>query len=97
MLPSAVVDSDLKPEVDEKEIHSSIGQTIASFIKQVDGAKSSNETQNFINLMQETDEFMKPLIEGLELEGSYSLKDPCYADTLINPKNPKCLQGSPWT
>jgi hypothetical protein len=34
---------------------------------------------------------MKPLIVGLELEGSYSLKDPCYADTLINPENPKCL------
>ena len=41
---------------------------------------------------------MVPLIEGMYLEGSYSLKDPCYADTLINPRNnPKCLQGAPWT
>jgi hypothetical protein len=48
--------------------------------------------------MDETHEFMVPLIEGMYLEGSYSLKDPCYADTLINPKNdPKCLQGAPWT
>jgi hypothetical protein len=47
--------------------------------------------------MQETDEFMKPLIEGLELEGSYSLKDPCYAETLVNPTNKKCLKGAPWT
>ena len=47
--------------------------------------------------MEETSEFMKPLIDGMVLEGSYSLKDPCYADTLINPSNPKCLKGAPWT
>ena len=34
---------------------------------------------------------MKPLIEAMELEGSYVMKPPCYNRTLINKKNPKCL------
>jgi hypothetical protein len=42
--------------------------------------------------MSETYDFMQPLLEGMYQEGSYSLKDPCYANTLINPRNdPKCL------
>lgn len=47
--------------------------------------------------MEETNEFMQPLIDGMIIEGSYSLKDPCYAETLINPNDPKCLKGAPWT
>ena len=39
---------------------------------------------------------MAPLLEGLQIEGSYSLKAPCYNQALINPDTPECLKGSPW-
>ena len=31
------------------------------------------------------------------MEGSYSIKDPCYSDKLVNPDDPKCIKGSPWS
>lgn len=48
-------------------------------------------------MAKESADFFKPFVEGLELEGSYALKDPCYAVTLMNPDSPKCLRGSPWS
>jgi hypothetical protein len=42
-------------------------------------------------------EFFAPFIEGMELEGSYNLKIPCYNSLLLNPDTPKeCMRGSPW-
>lgn len=37
------------------------------------------------------------MLAGLELEGSYALKPACYDSKLINPDDPKCSHGSPWT
>jgi hypothetical protein len=36
MIPSSVKDSDLKPEIEEKEAHSNIATAISSFIKGVE-------------------------------------------------------------
>ena len=43
------------------------------------------------NLEEFTDEFMKPFIEAMTLEGSYNMKEPCYNKSLVNKKSPKCL------
>ena len=40
---------------------------------------------------------MKPFVEAMTLEGSYSMKAPCYDSTLVNRNSPTCLQGSPWS
>lgn len=88
MLPSAVVKSDLKPEVEEKTAHNQIANSVVNFM--------SGKTQE-ASLANSTAEFMKPLLAGMELEGSYEMKDPCYNKGLINDYSPKCLHGSQWT
>lgn len=45
----------------------------------------------------QTDDFMKPLIEAMALEGGYMMKEPCYDKTLVNRDSPVCMQGSPWS
>lgn len=44
-----------------------------------------------------TDDFMKPLLEAMTTEGSYSMKQPCYDSKLVNRDSPECLQGSKWS
>ena len=44
-----------------------------------------------------TEGILKPLIDGMVLENSYNMKDPCYAHDLVNPTDdPKCSAGSKW-
>jgi len=89
MIPDAVLKKDLKPEVEEKEAHSMISDMMSNFFGNVlNGEKM--DTKN-------TTAFMEPFVEGMEIEGSYRLKDPCYNDALLNPDDPKCLKGSPWS
>lgn len=46
----------------------------------------------------DTEAILKPLMDAMVLEGSYTMKDPCYAHDLLNPTDdPKCLPGSPWS
>ena len=33
----------------------------------------------------------------MELETTYSMKEPCYTNDLVNPKDKKCAHGSQWT
>lgn len=88
MLPSAVVSGDLKPEVEEKTAHNQVAKAVVSFMN---GAKLDQE------LHDSTATFYKPLLAGMELEGSYEMKDPCYDQTLVNQNSPKCLHGSKWS
>lgn len=92
MLPSAVKDSDLAMEIDEKQGHQNVGTAISSFIKGIES--NSNQLSSF---SAGSSEFFAPFLEGLELEGSYALKEPCYDSKLVNPDSPKCMKGSPWS
>ena len=89
MLPSAVKDSDLKPEVDETTAHAAIAEEMAGFFAQV----LKNEERSY----DSTEALFKPMLAGLELEGSYALKPACYNKKLLNPDDPKCSKGSPWS
>jgi len=89
MLPSGVTDSDLKPEVEEKAAHEAIAKEMVGFFGQVLQKKEANYNSS--------EELFKPLLAGLELEGSYALKPACYNSKLLNPDDPKCSQGSPWS
>jgi len=95
MLPSAVKSGDIKPEVDEKTAHDTISKSILAFVSQLEGdhetAKLGSEQAVF------TDDFMKPLLDAMKLEGSYQMKAPCYDSTLVNRDSPVCLQGSSWS
>lgn len=85
MLPFAVKAKDLKPEVEEKVAHNKVANAIVSFI----GGKPISQ--------DETKAFLKPLMDGMYLEGSYDMKDPCYDKTLVNRNGKTCLHGSKWT
>jgi hypothetical protein len=93
MLPSAVKDSDLVMEIEEKQGHQNVGTAISSFIKGVESSSSKVDS----SVSAGSSEFFAPFLEGLELEGSYALKEPCYGHELLNPDSPKCMKGSPWS
>ena len=95
MLPSAVTSNDIQPEVDEKTGHIMTSNVIASFISSIEG--DENAWTNSKIFIAYTKDFMKPLLEAMELEGSYNLKPPCYNKTLINDNRPGCLKGSKWS
>lgn len=89
MIPSYVTKNDLNPEISQEIAHQEISKGIVGLIDQV--LKSSS----FDN--ENTEAILKPLIDGMILENSYQMKDPCYAHDLVNPTdNPKCSAGSPW-
>lgn len=69
-------------------------KAIVSFIKGIEGDEVSAE---YDQMQAETEDLLKPLVEAMELEGSYAMKDPCYDNTLVSRDDPKCLKGSPWT
>jgi len=95
MLPSAVKSGDIKPEVDEKTAHQTVAKAMMGFIGSVEGDKTTSEIS--ADLFKFTDEFMAPLLEAMTLEGSYSMKAPCYDKTLVNRHAPTCMQGAPWS
>jgi len=95
MLPSAVVSTDLTPEIEEQSAYNMVGKAMVSFIGQQDGNKEAVALRSDMETF--TDKFMAPLLKGMELEGSYGMKDPCYDSTLVNEDSPKCLRGSPFS
>lgn len=95
MLPSAVVSSDLKPEVEQATAQLDFAKVIVSFIGGILGNKRVG-----IVLQQrvlESEAILKPLIDAMILEGSYNIKEPCYDHTLVNERGPKCLHGNHWS
>ena len=44
-----------------------------------------------------TAELHDPMLQAMEMEGFYGMKDPCYESLLVNPEHKNCLHGSPWS
>ena len=86
--PSFVKSNDLKPEISEESAHQQIAQLFVSFMEE----KADLLSQKLL----ESQEFFKPLIDSLKIEGSYHLKPPCYDDTDINRNVNYCGHGSKW-
>lgn len=95
MLPKAVVDKDLKPEVDEKTAHNLAAKAMVTFIAGILGDEKANSLME--SHLQETAYLLQPLITGMQLEGSYFIKDPCYGHDLVNPTVPTCQHGATWS
>lgn len=89
--PSAVLKKDLIPDIDDASARKSFGAAIVSFVDQVLKQDFSKEIKS------DTAKVLKPLIEGIEMEGSYQLKPPCYGHETENPDLPTCYHGNPWT
>ena len=86
--PTFVKSNDLKAEISLEEAHQRISQVIAAFID----AKNDLLAQK----LSESQEFFKPLINSLKMEGSYRLKPPCNDDSTINRNVKFCGHGSEW-
>jgi len=74
MLPDQVKNHDIKPELSEAESHKVIARAITSFVAGLEGVDNKDTLEDLIAF---TDEFMKPLLDSMYLEGSYTLKNPC--------------------
>jgi hypothetical protein len=89
--PKAVAKRDLVMDVSESTAHSEVATVMVQFMDQiVMGHKPSINTKSTANLLS-------PLLEGMEQEGFYGMKSPCYASPLVGPTDdPTCLHGAPW-
>lgn len=66
-----------------------VARAMTSFIGRVEKDEKIADLDQ--DLKEFTDEFMKPLIAAMELEGSYEMKKPCYDKTLVDRDSPICL------
>lgn len=89
--PKAVAKRDLVMDVSEIAAHDEVAKVFVQFMDQIImGKKASISTKSTTSLLA-------PLIEAMELEGFYGLKDPCYASPLVGPTDdPTCQHGAPW-
>ena len=94
MLPKAVTDKDLKPEVDEITAHKSGAAVMVAFMRNTTGQPTNTDLHK---LVRSSEDIFAPLINAMILEGSYNLKEPCYNKTLVNEVSPTCLQGNKWS
>ena len=90
--PKAVAKKDLTPDVDDATARQTFGGAVVDFISKV-------VKQDFTSdiAASETETVLSGLIEGMEIEGYYNLKEPCYGHETENPFEPTCAHGNPWT
>lgn len=89
--PSAVAKKDLVPDMDDETARKTFGAAIVSFLDKVTKQDFSSDVES------DTEKVLLPLIEGMEMEGYYNLKPPCYGHETENPRVPTCFAGNSWT
>jgi len=89
--PKAVAERDLVMDVSESEAHQMVATVMVQFMDQIImGNRPTINTTSTANIVA-------PLIEAMELEGFYNLKQPCYAHDLVGPTDdPTCQHGATW-
>lgn len=95
MVPSFVQKSDLKADIDEKTAHNQVATAMTAFISDVLGGGELSEVSK--KMQNDTEELLKPFLSMMELETTYSMKEPCYKNDLVNPENVTCAHGTQWT
>ena len=89
--PSLVAKKDLVPDMDDASARKTFGAAVVSFLDKVLKQDFSSDIES------ETESVLAPLVEGMEMEGYYNLKPPCYGHETENPTLPTCFHGNPWT
>ena len=90
--PKAVAKKDLVKDTDDETARQSFGAAVVSFIDKVIKSDYSSDIPS-----NNTKDILAPLVEGMEMEGYYNLREPCYGHETENPNVPTCTHGSPWT
>lgn len=89
--PKAVKKRDLVMDVSEEEAHYMAAVPMVAFFDQIFNGKKPSVS------MKDTKKIMEPILEAMELEAFYGMKDPCYDSDLINRvDDPTCWHGSAW-
>ena len=91
-IPAGIKELDFKPEITDDQAHESVAKIISSFLS-VTLESSSSSMSTLSNAVQDTGNFLQPLIDAYVLEGSYQFKAPCYD----NPPSDACQVGCKWT
>ena len=89
--PELVKLRDLKPEISDDEAHTSVASLAAAFM-----AVRLGNTKAILTLssaLNETGQFVQPIVNAYEYEGFYNFKPPCYD----NPHNDSCTLGCPFS
>ncbi len=89
--PKAVKKKDLVPDLDDTTAKKQFSAAIVSFVDKVLKQDFSKDVKS------DTAKVLQPLVEGIEMEGSYQLKPPCYGHETENPDVPTCFKANPWT
>jgi hypothetical protein len=66
-----------------------------AFMTGVIGDTTFEETSKA--LQEETQALLQPLLDGMNLEGSYTMKKACYNKALVNPDDRTCEHGAMWS
>ncbi len=95
---SYVADFDLKPRVQEQEVHQQVGELVYNFIWTKLPNTNHENSQKFLNgKRQETQHRLQPLLDAFLLEGYNGFKPACYNRAEDNTRDdPKCMPYSPW-
>jgi len=96
MIPDLVMKQDLKADVDQATGYKMVAQNLVSFVLKIKGDHEQSVAA-LGDFKDEAEEYFKPFLEGMRLEGSYHIRRPCYSSNLMNPDTPnECMKGAPW-
>lgn len=96
--PDNVRNRDLLPEVSYDEAHALIAADAVAFLSSQLSPRSEKGSQKLLQRVQETREFVQPIITALQLEGYHNFLPPCLCpdDTCVSIAG-NCTGGCPFT
>ena len=90
--PDYIQKQDFDSEVTQSEAHQEIAKVMTAFVSDL-----FKKTEDLAPYKNQTEKFLSPMLEAMEYEGSYLMKNACYSAAELDPTDdPKCLPGSPW-
>ena len=90
-----IIRNDIKAEIETSEAQERVTGLIASFMSLTLSRDIEDDRKLIEAYRNSTVELISPLIKGLQNEGFYDFKPPCYMQPQLKP--PQCWLGSPWS
>jgi hypothetical protein len=88
---------DLVPTASESEVHERIGALVAAFLPSCLEGSANPASPALAEAAEASAAWLEPLIEGLQMEGYYGFRPPCYDTAETNSRtDPCCTPYSPW-
>jgi len=101
-VPKEVKSRDLVPEISEDAAHTAVAADVVAFVSGL----LDNDWNTLNDRLSQSQEFLQPMVDLMNLEGYHQFKPPCYCEELDEyggleygtcPEQPGCTAGSPWT